>query len=165
MDLHPWEWRRYRPCWPEECETTWVSLQLLKASVMKMCPFKGWVRGNALRLSRPSIDTENTTTSTCWGYECLWSQLLSFLLNLWAPPLLAIWDLGDTGTSRDYDAFVRFLGWQCECTTHTLPGAVPVARWTGAAWSDSPAKPTAQKRHILASRTCAAANMAAPTDS
>ena len=38
------------------------------------------------------------------------------------------WDLGDTGTSRDYDTLVRSLGWQCECTAHTLPGAVPVAR-------------------------------------
>ena len=27
----------------------------------------------------------DTTTSTCWGSKCLWSQLLSFLLNLWAP--------------------------------------------------------------------------------
>ena len=38
------------------------------------------------------------------------------------------WELGDTGTSRDYDALVWSLGWQCECTAHTLPGAVPVAR-------------------------------------
>ena len=52
------------------------------------------------------------------------------------------WDLGDTGTSRDYDALVRSLGWQCECTAHTLPGAVPVA---GAVRPDSPAKPTSQK--------------------
>ena len=75
------------------------------------------------------------------------------------------WDLGDTGTSRDYDALVRSLGWQCECTNQTLFGAVPVARCLGAVQPDSPAKPTAPKRHILASRTCLAANMAAPTDS
>ena len=37
------------------------------------------------------------------------------------------WDLGDTGTSRDYDALVRSLGWQCQCTAHILPDAVPVA--------------------------------------
>ena len=38
---------------------------------------------------RASIYIEDTTTSTCWDVKCLWSQLLSFLLNLWAPPLLA----------------------------------------------------------------------------
>ena len=37
------------------------------------------------------------------------------------------WNLGETGTTRDYDT-VLSLGWQCECTAHTLPGAVPVAR-------------------------------------
>ena len=37
------------------------------------------------------------------------------------------WDLGDTGTSRDYDALVRSLGWQCEGTAHTMPSAVSVA--------------------------------------
>ena len=51
---------------------------------------KGWVRANALRLSRPSIDVEDTTTSTCWGSKCLWSQLLSFLLNWRAPSLVAL---------------------------------------------------------------------------
>ena len=51
---------------------------------------KGWDRANALRLSRASIYIEDTTTPTCWGSKCLWSQLLSFLLNLWAPPLVAI---------------------------------------------------------------------------
>ena len=55
-----------------------------------MLSFKGWVRTNALRLSRASIYIEDTTTSTCWGSKCLWSQLFSFLLNLWAPPLVAI---------------------------------------------------------------------------
>ena len=52
--------------------------------------FKGWVRANALSVSRPGIDIEDTTTSTCWGSKCLWSQLLSFLLNLWVLPLVAI---------------------------------------------------------------------------
>ena len=36
------------------------------------------------------------------------------------------WDLGDTGTSRDYDSLVRSLGWQCVYDPY-LPGAVPVA--------------------------------------
>ena len=52
--------------------------------------FKGWVQANALRLSRASIYIEDTTISTCWGSKCLWSQSFSFLLNLWAPPLVAI---------------------------------------------------------------------------
>ena len=68
----------------------------------------------------------------------------------------------DTGTSRDYDALVRSFGWQCEGRARTLLGAVHVA---DAVRPDSPAKPTAQKRHIPTSRTCSAANMAAPTDS
>ena len=49
------------------------------------------------------------------------------------------WDLGDTRTSRDYDTLVRSLGRQA--------GAV------------------AQKRHILASRSCLADKMAAHSDS
>ena len=101
---------------------------------------KGWVRENALRLSRPSIglDIEDTTTSTCWCSKCLWSQLLSCL----GAAISGHWDLGDTGTWRDYNALVRSLGWQCECMARILPGAVPVARWTGAVRPDSPAKPT-----------------------
>ena len=71
-------------------------------------------------------------------------------------------DLGDTGTSRDYDALVRSLGWQCECTVHTLPGPLPVAREREQC--SQILQPTAQKSLILASRTCSAANMAAPTD-
>ena len=64
-------------------------------------------------------------------------------LRHWVPLLVhGHWDLGDSGTSRDYDAIARSLGWlcecpahtlpgagwQCECTAHTLPGALPVAR-------------------------------------
>ena len=47
-----------------------------------------------------------------------------------------------------------YLARRCACA-HSM----------GAVWPDSPAKPTMQKRHILASRTCSAANMAVPTDS
>ena len=75
---------------------------------------KGWVWANALRLSRASIYIEDTTTSTCWGSKCLWSQLSSFLLNLWAPPLVAI-GIGETQGLREtmtlYRVAVRVRPW------------------------------------------------------
>ena len=63
----------------------------LDAKLAHLCvrPLKGWVQVNELRLSRASIYIEDTTTSTCWGSKCLWSQLFSFLLNLWVLPLVA----------------------------------------------------------------------------
>ena len=55
------------------------------------------------------------------------------------------WDLGDTGTTRDYDTLARSLNWV----------AVRVRLWVA----------VAPKRHILASRSCLAAKMAGPSDS
>ena len=57
----------------------------------------------------------------------LMEPIIIVFIKLMGTAISGHWDLGDTGTSRDYDALVRSLGWQCECTAHTLPGAVPVA--------------------------------------
>ena len=48
------------------------------------------------------------------------------------------WDLGETGNSRDYDAPVRSLGWQCVCTADTLP--------VGHAWLPIWMRPLTAKR-------------------
>ena len=40
--------------------------------------------------NRPTIDIEDTNRSTCCSSKCVWWQLLSFLLSLWVPPLVAI---------------------------------------------------------------------------
>ena len=58
----------------------------------------------------------------------LMEPIIIVFIKLMGAAISGHWDLRDTGTSRDYDALVRSLGWQCECTVHTLPGAVPVAR-------------------------------------
>ena len=71
---------------------------------------KGWVRVNALRLSRASIYIEDTTTSTRWGSKCLWSQLLSFLLNLWVPPLVAIGNCETQGLRETMTLLRGLLG-------------------------------------------------------
>ena len=75
---------------------------------------KGWVQANALRLSRASIYIEDTTTSTCWGSKCLWSQWFSFLLKLWAPPLVAIGtcQTQELHETTRYDTLAWALGWQ-----------------------------------------------------
>ena len=57
----------------------------------------------------------------------LMEPIIIVFIKLMGTAISGHWDLGDTGTSRDYDALVRSLGWQSECTAHTLPGAVPVA--------------------------------------
>ena len=81
---------------------------------------KGWVRANTLRLSRASIYIEDTTTSTCWGSKCLWSQLFSFLLNLWAPPLVAI---GTCETQRQCETMTLLRGLLGGCQGQALGGS------------------------------------------
>ena len=49
----------------------------------------GWVRASALRLSRPSIDIEDTSTSTCWG-----STWHSWLWHSCAVSWVAVWVYG-----------------------------------------------------------------------
>ena len=80
---------------------------------------KGWVWDNALRLSRPSIYIEDTTTSTCWGSKCLQGQLFSFLLNLWVPPLLAIGTLWRSCAVSWVAVWVYgpYLARRCACGT------------------------------------------------
>ena len=58
----------------------------------------------------------------------LMEPIIIVFIKLMGAAISGHWDLGDTVTSRDYDVLLRSLGWQCECTAHTLPGAVPVAR-------------------------------------
>ena len=58
----------------------------------------------------------------------LMEPIILVFIKLMGVAISGHWDLGYTGTSRDYDALVRSLGWQCECMAYTLPGAVPVAR-------------------------------------
>ena len=57
----------------------------------------------------------------------LMEPIIIVCIKLMGAAISGHWDLRDTGTSRDYDVLVRSLGWQCECTAHTLPSAVPVA--------------------------------------
>ena len=54
--------------------------------------------------------------------------IIIVFIKLMGAAISGHWDLGDTGTSQDYDSLVQSLGWQRECTVHTLPGVVPVAR-------------------------------------
>ena len=60
--------------------------------------------------------------------KVLMEPIIIVFIKLMGAAISGYWDLRGTGTSRDYNTLVRFLGWQCECTAHTLPGAVPVAR-------------------------------------
>ena len=38
--------------------------------------------------------------------------IIIVFIKLMGAAISGHWDLGDTGTSRDYDALVRSLGWQ-----------------------------------------------------
>ena len=71
-----------------------------------------------------------------------WSQLFSFLLNLWAPPLVTIGTCETQGLRETMALLCGLL-------------AVRVRPWVA----------VAQKRHIPASRSRLAAKMAAPSDS
>ena len=104
----------------------------------------------------------------------LMEPIIIVFIKLMGAAMSGHWGLRETGTSRDYDTLVRSLGWhsgsgpgwQCECTAHTLPAlCLWHAEREKLGHADSPAKSIAQKRHILATRTCSAANMAAPSDS
>ena len=146
---------------------------------METSLIKGWVWGHALRLSRPSIDIEDTTTSTCWGSKCLWSQLLSFLLNLWVPPLVAIGTWETQGLCETMMLLCGLLGGSVSVRPIPCPalgGSVsvwPIPCLALCLWHAEREQcgqilqPSLQhkKRYILASRTCSAANMTAPTDS
>ena len=132
---------------------------------------KGWVQVNALRLSRASIDIEDTTTSTCWGSKSLWSQLLSFLLNLWVLPLVAIGTWGTQGLRENMTLLCENMTLLCGLLGGSVrPIPCPVlclwhAERECSVRPDSPAMPTAQKTSHSLSQTGSAANMAAPTDS
>ena len=64
---------------------------------------------------------KDTTTSTCWSSKCLRSQLLSFLLNLWAPPLVAI---GTCETQGLRETMTLLRGLFGGCQGHALGGSV-----------------------------------------
>ena len=69
------------------------------------------------------------------------------------------WDLGDTGTSRDYDAVVRSLGGSVSVRPIPCPAlCLWHAEREQCGQILQPSLLT-KKRHILASRTCSAANM------
>ena len=70
--------------------------------------------------------------------------IILLCIKLMGAAISGHWDLRDTGTTRDYDT----LAW-------SLWVAVRVKPWVA----------VAQKRHILAGRSCLAAKMAAPSDS
>ena len=108
--------------------------------------FKGWVRANALGLLMASICIEDTTTSTCWGSKCLWSQLFLFLLNLWAPPLVAI---GTCETQGRHETMTLLRGLLCGCQGQALGGShtkTSHSRQSGHAWLPKWLCPVAAKR-------------------
>ena len=86
----------------------------------------------------------------------LMEPIIIVLIKLMGAAITGHWDLGDTGTSRDYDALVRSLGWHLawRCACGMLNGS-SAARFSSQAYRTI-------KRDILTSRTCSAANMATP---
>ena len=72
----------------------------------------------------------------------LMDPIILVFIKLMGAAISGHWDLRDTGTARDYDTLARWV-------------AVRVRPWVA----------VAHKRHILASRSCLAAKMAAPSDS
>ena len=117
-------------------------------------------------LSRPSIDIEDTTTSTgLLRFKVLWSQILSLLLNLWTPPLLTIGTWETQGLGETMTLLCSLLGGCVSVRPIPCPAlCLWHANGSSAVRFSSQAYRT-KKRHILARRTCSAANMAAPTDS
>ena len=70
--------------------------------------------------------------------------IILVFIKLMGAAISGHWDLRDTGTTRDYDTLACSVSWV----------SVRVRPWVA----------VAQKRHILASRSCLAAKMAAPND-
>ena len=49
----------------------------------------------------------------------LMEPIIVVFIKLMGAAISGRWDLGDTRTSRDYDALVRSLVWQCESSQPT----------------------------------------------
>ena len=117
---------------------------------------KGWVWANTLRL---------ITTSTCWGSKYLWSQLLSFLLNLWVPPLVAIGTCETQGLRETMTLLCGLLDGSVSVQPIPCPAlCLWHAEREQCGQILQPSLPH-KKSHILAIRTCSTANRAAPSDS